>query len=399
MIKLSKRARDITPSHIRNNSDLRADSCKIYHLNIGQPDLEPPKEFVDGIIKYSNDPFTYVSAQGIDELRDAWSKHINLHYNTTLSKDDFLITSGSSEALMIAFNTCCDVGEEILVLSPSYGNYIGFSTMTGVKLVPVPCVFDGNFRPPANLEEIVKRITPKTRALLVCNPNNPTGTVLTEDELKKLAGVCKEHDMFLIVDEVYRELVYDNRTPRTSLSLSEYSQNVVVLDSLSKRFSLCGARIGCLISKNEEFMSSAINFASVRVSTNILEQKASEHLLTNLPDIYIPKMVQEYKNRRDTLVKHLKKIPNIELNIPQGGFYIFAKLPVNDSEDFCKFMEYKFDVNGCTVAVAPAKGFYINDSKPLNNGVRIAFVLSSQDLVKAVDIIQKALEIYGNKTI
>ena len=392
-MKLSKRAYQVPHSAIRNNSKSIAD--KIYHLNIGQPDLKAPDEFARGIIKHTHDAVIYTSAQGMEELRIAWSNYINQQYNTTLTADDFLITSGSSEALLVAFNTCCDVGDDILVLSPSYSNYLGFATITGVNLVPVRCSFDDNFKMPT-VETIQKHITPKTRAILVCNPNNPTGTILTEQELTTLAKLCSENKLLLLLDEVYRELVYDDTKPITALSITQYEQNIVVFDSISKRFSLCGARVGCLISKNQEFVEKCTNIASVRVSTNILEQKATINMLNQISSTYVSEAVKEYETRRNILLKELKSIPNLITNVPKGGFYIFAKLPVKDSTDFCKFMENDFQYNNSTVALAPAHGFYINDTQILNNAVRIAFVLDSQDLIKAVEIIDKAIKEYKN---
>jgi aspartate aminotransferase len=364
-------------------------------LNIGQPDIHSPKEFIDALHAFSNPVVAYDSAQGNADLISAWVRTINTQYKTALAPENMVITSGSSEALTFAFNICCDAGDNILVFAPTYANYTGFATMTGINLNVIQCSFDSGFHAPVNKHEIEKCITKKTRAILICNPNNPTGTVFTEAEIRTLLDICEQHDLFLIVDEVYREFVYDTK-PTSALEIAPHSDRVVVVDSISKRYSLCGARIGCIISHNENFIAAATNFAGTRVSAPIVEQIAAAHMLNTIPDNYLTETVREYAERRATLISNLSTIPDVEVCVPEGGFYVFAKLPVKDSADFCKFMLGEFSHNGNTVALAPALGFFI--SKPQSKSyVRIAFVVSVQDLISATDVLRHALEAYQNR--
>lgn len=392
-LKVSTRAHNMPVSSIRNLAQAQSQNIHVYRLNIGQPDLPSPKEYLDAVCNFHTSTLAYDAAKGNKSLLAEWSSTLNNAYSLSLTPDNFVITSGSSEALTFCFNICCDVGDEILVFSPTYSNYTGFSVMSGVKLVSVPCSFYSNFHLPTNDAEIELRITPKTKAILICNPNNPTGTVYTKEELDRIHALCVKHNLFLLVDEVYREFVYDGRTPSTALSTFPNSQHVVVLDSISKRYSLCGARIGCMISYNEEFMAAATNFASTRVSAPTIEQEAAAHMLKNLPPSYLSDAVKEYESRKQTLVSNLATIPGVGVNVPEGGFYVYASLPVADVSDFCRFMEYSFSHNNETVSISPGTAFQISTLLP-TNCVRIAFVLSSNELVRSVEILKEALHTY-----
>ena len=392
-IPLSARAQSMPVSTIRNAIPPQ-ENVRVYKLNIGQPDLPSPKEFFDGLSKFSSSVIAYDSARGNKSLIAAWSALLNTLYSLSLTEQNFLITAGSSEALTFAFNICCDVEDEILVFSPTYANYTGFARMAGVKLVAVPCSFHTNFHTPVNAKEIEKHLTPKTKAILICNPNNPTGSVFTQQELTTLHELCVSKNIFLFVDEVYREFIYTGEKPSTVLAQFPNSKHVVVFDSLSKRYSLCGARIGCLITHNQAFMQAAINFASTRVSTATIEQAAAAHMLTHIPDTYLTNAINEYHTRRNTLAAALVTVPGIGVTVPEGGFYVYASLPVEDAVHFTQFMEYSFSYNQETLSISPAKEFLINQKEP-SNYVRIAFVLSKPELTKSVTILRHALKAYN----
>lgn len=383
-------------SSIRNLALSQNENIHVYRLNIGQPNLPSPKEYLDFLCNFCTSTLAYDAAKGNKNLLSAWSSNLNAAYNLNLSPNNFLITSGSSEALTFCFNICCDVGDDILVFSPTYSNYTGFSIMAGVNLVPVPCSFYSNFHLPTADELIEKCITEKTKAILICNPNNPTGTAYTTHELKRLHDLCVKHNLFLLVDEVYREFVYDGRTPSTVLSTFSDSSHIVVLDSISKRYSLCGARIGCMISYNEKFMAAAVNFASTRVSAPTIEQEAAAHMLKTISPTYLSNAVAEYKQRKETLVANLATIQGIGVNVPEGGFYVYATLPVEDAKDFCRFMEQTFSLNNETLSISPGTAFQVGTKLP-TNCVRIAFVLSPEEIVKSTTILKEALRAYLNQ--
>jgi aspartate aminotransferase len=391
-MKLSNRARTTAASPLR--SLVLPESVHIHKLNIGQPDISSPKEFFDGLHSFTEPVVAYDAAVGNPKLIDRWTNTLNKQYGLSLTKSEMVITTGSSEALMFLFSVCCDVNDDVLVFSPSYANYSGFAALAGVNLVPIDCSFDANFHPP-NVTGIESHITEHTKAILVCNPNNPSGTLLTHDELKLLIGVCEKHDLFLIVDEVYREFVYEV-SPSCILQIAPKHERIIIIDSLSKRYSLCGARIGCIISHNKEVIAAATNLASTRVSAPSLEQFAAAHMFENLSETYIRDVVAEYKARRDVLVSGLKLISGVELNAPEGGFYALVKLPVDDARDFAQFMVKDFSMNDETVCISPASGFFFN-TKPITNYARIAFVVSIPELQRSVKIIEHALIVYTSK--
>jgi len=397
-MKLSKRAQSTSVSPIRNLVPPKTTISRVYGLNIGQPDLHSPQEFFDGLRTFTSPVLAYDAASGNKALLEEWSTTLNTQYTLNVTHEQLLITSGSSEALTLIFNTCCDVDDEIIVFSPSYANYAGFATITGAKLVPVECSLADNFHLPHDVEtQLDKLITQRTKAILICNPNNPSGTVYTHDEMKLLISVCEKHDIVLIVDEVYREFVFDDRKPSCVFQIAPENKHVVVVDSISKRYSLCGARIGCILTWNKELLDAATNFASTRVSAPTVEQVAAAHMLKHISDSYLLDAVQEYEQRRNVLVAGLKEILDVEFQTPEGGFYVLAKLPVENSADFARFMLQEFALNDETVFVSPAHSFFFHSTQHTDY-VRIAFVLSCDDLQQAAKIIKKALEAYRSRT-
>lgn len=392
---LSKRAQRTSASPLRSLVGPIDTSVHVHKLNIGQPDIKSPTEFLQAVKNFDKTVVEYDAARGNPDLLSEWTKFLNLHYQIDVTPEQMLITAGSSEALMFVFSICCDVNDEVLVFAPSYANYAGFAAIAGVTLVPVSCSIESGFHIPCNLRQIESKITEKTRAILLCNPNNPTGTTYTEDELQILLGLCETHDLYLIVDEVYREFVYET-SPKTVLQLAPKNSRIIVVDSVSKRYSLCGARVGCLITWNSEVMNSALNFASTRVSAPTIEQQATATMLRTISDQYLTETIQEYKDRRDALAERLSQIEGVEFVIPDGGFYILAKLPVENAHDFAQFMLRDFSLNGETVCVSPAVGFFLS-SNASTEYVRLAFVLSKPELIRAAKIIENALVVYNSR--
>jgi aspartate aminotransferase len=299
---------------------------------------------------------------------------------------------GASEALVFMFQTCCDPGDEVIVFDPTYANYLGFSTIAGVNIAPVPSNMENDFALPGR-EEIESRITNHTRAILVCNPNNPTGTVYTRDELRLLFDICEEHNLFLLVDETYRELVYDGLEPLSIFHVVPKSDRIVIIDSLSKRFSLCGARIGCLITTNEQVLTAVLKIAQARLAAPTIEQFAAAYMLENIPDSYFFEMRRKFAERRDTLDAALKQVPGVSAHKPKGAFYTFVRFPVADAEDFAAFMLDKFSHNGKTTFIAPAAGFYMQSGLGRHEA-RIACVLEKSSIEDAVETLAMGLVEY-----
>jgi aspartate aminotransferase len=389
-MRLSNRAKNTTVSPLRSISV--PSSVSVYHLNIGQPDIESPKEFLDALKNFDSKVVAYDAARGNPELLKEWTNKLNTDYSLQLKEQDVLITSGSSEALTFLFGICCDSGDQILVPQPCYANYTGFASIMDVTLVSVDCPYTNGFHLPS-IESVESKITDKTKAILICNPNNPTGTVFTRDEVSALIRVCEKHDILLIVDEVYREFVYDSAQPFCAFQLAPNSKHIVVVDSLSKRYSLCGARVGCLITQNEGLMQAAASFASTRVSSPSIEQQVAAVMMSTLPDSYLSDVVCEYQRRRDVVAKGLSQIHGAEYVVPEGGFYFLAKLPVDDATKFVSFALQQFSSNNETVFVAPANGFFI-DSDDSCSYVRIAFVLSCDKLERAMELLKSSVEAY-----
>ena len=362
----------------------------VYHLNIGQPDIKTPQIALDAVKVHSLSILAYTRSEGSEGYRkkiaDYYSKN-DIHVN----HDDIIVTTGGSEALLFAFGSIMDTDDEIIIPEPFYANYNGFSTASGVKVVPVISKIEDNFALPP-IEEFEKLITPKTKAILICNPGNPTGYLYSKEEIKQLAAIVKKHDLFLIADEVYREFVYDGATHYSIMQEVGLDQHAIIIDSVSKRYSMCGARIGCLVSKNKEVIQTALKFAQARLSPPTLAQIASEAALAT-PQSYFDEVITEYVERRNTLIEELQKIDGVKVAKPKGAFYCIAELPINDADAFAQWLLEKFDIDGETVMVAPAAGFYSTPGVGFNQ-IRIAYVLNKESLVKAVNILKEALKVY-----
>lgn len=362
----------------------------VYHLNIGQPDIESPQLAMDAVAKHGIKTLAYARSEGSETYR----KKLAAYYDRNgiqVTENDIIVTTGGSEALLFAMGTIADMGDEIIIPEPFYANYNGFATASGVTIVPVISKIEDNFALPP-IEEFEKLITPKTKAILICNPGNPTGYLYSKEEIKKLASIVKEHDLFLVSDEVYREFTYDGNEHYSILQEKGLDDNAIIIDSVSKRYSMCGARIGCLVSKNKKVISTALKFAQARLSPPTFALIAGEAAL-DTPQQYFDDVIVEYKDRRDTLVKHLQEIPGVKVGIPKGAFYCIAELPVNNTDDFAQWLLEKFDLENETVMVAPAGGFYSSPGVGLNQ-VRIAYVLKKESLIRAVQILRAALEQY-----
>ncbi|WP_109299325.1 pyridoxal phosphate-dependent aminotransferase [Aquimarina sp. AU474] len=363
----------------------------IYHLNIGQPDIKTPIEAMEAVKNHTLDVLAYSHSAGFESFREKLAGYYAKH-DITISSDDILITTGGSEALIFTMGSITDPGDEIIVPEPFYANYYSFSTQSTVKVVPVISTLENGFALPA-IEQFEKLITDKTKAILICNPGNPTGYLYSKEEIKQLAKLAIKYDLFLISDEVYREFVYDDKEHYSILQEKDLNDHAIVVDSVSKRYSMCGARIGCMVSKNKSVMETAMKFAQARLSPPTFAQIASEAAL-EAPDSYYKDTVAKYKSRRDTLVSGLRKIPGVKVAMPKGAFYCIAELPVKDADHFAEWLLDKFDVNNQTVMVAPASGFYSSPNKG-GNQVRIAYVLNRRDLTKAIEILRLALEKYN----
>jgi aspartate aminotransferase len=395
-IRLSNRAHNTPPSPIRKLAHLATKAKKagthVYHLNIGQPDIESPQEFFEGLRLFKQKVVAYEQSQGNEGLCIAWSNYINRTLQIQTNPDQFLITVGASEALVFLFMTCCDPGDEVIIFDPTYANYLGFAAITGVNLVPVLSDMANDFALPER-SKIEQSITNRTRAILLCNPNNPTGTVYTREELQFLFDLCEEHNIFLIVDETYREFVYDNIKPLSILHLVPNSKRVIVVDSLSKRFSLCGARVGCLLTCNEEVLATSLKIAQARLAAPTIDQVASAYMLEHIPDSYLEGVRNEFLLRRDALYYALKDIPNVVIHKPKGAFYTVAQLPVKNAEDFAAFLLDRFSYKKRTTFIAPAAGFYMQNSQGIQKA-RFAYVLKKSEIEEAVEVLAAGLEQY-----
>lgn len=364
----------------------------VYRLNIGQPDLLSPPQFLEGVAKYHDPVVAYEGSQGHRGLVSAWCESLNRDYDIGITDKEMLITMGASEALIFTFMVCSDPGDEILIFDPTYANYIGFSAISGVRLVPIRCALEDRFAVPKR-EEIEPFISPYTRAILLCNPNNPTGTVCRDEELLMLLDLCRERDLFLVVDETYREFVYGGREPRTIFQLAPRDPHVIVVDSVSKRYSLCGARIGAMMTWNQGVYDTAFHIAQARLSAPTIEQAAAAHMMRTISPEYVVNARDEYVRRRDAAVEALMRIPGVVVSSPEGGFYLLAQLPVDDAERFASFMLTDFSFEGETTFVAPAAGFYMYREAGLST-IRIAFVLKESDTRRAIQVLGEGLKAY-----
>ena len=364
---------------------------KVYHLNIGQPDIKTPEVALNAVKNADIKVLEYSHSAGFESYRTKLSAYYKSH-GLPIDVADIIITTGGSEALLFAMGSTMDSEDEIIIPEPFYANYNGFSTASGVKVVPVISTLEQGFALPP-IAEFEKLITPKTKAILICNPGNPTGYLYSEKEIMQLAVLVKKYDLFLIADEVYREFIYDKNDKHYSvMNIHELEQHAIMIDSVSKRYSMCGARIGCIVSKNKELMATAMKFAQARLSPPTYAQIASEAALKT-PQSYFDNVIAEYKQRRDTLVTELQKIEGVKVATPKGAFYCIAQLPVKNADDFAQWLLESYDNNGETVMVAPAAGFYSTPNVGLNE-VRIAYVLKEDDLIRSVAILKEALKVY-----
>ena len=364
---------------------------KVYHLNIGQPDIKTPEVALNAVKNTDITVLEYSHSAGFESYRNKLSQYYKTQ-GLPIDISDIIITTGGSEALLFAMGTTMDQGDEIIIPEPFYANYNGFSTASGVNVVPVISTIDEGFALPP-IAAFEKLITPKTKAILICNPGNPTGYLYSKEEIQQLAEIVKKHDLFLIADEVYREFIYDGEEHFSIMNVPGLEENAIMIDSVSKRYSMCGARIGCIVSKNKEVMTAAMKFAQARLSPPTFAQIASEAALET-PKSYFDEVITEYKDRRDTLIAELQKIEGVKVATPKGAFYCIAKLPVKSADDFAQWLLESYDLNGETVMVAPAAGFYSTPGVGLDE-VRIAYVLKKEDLIRSVEILGEALKAYN----
>ena len=397
MPKISQKAVDMPASPIRKlvpyADKAKKDGKKVYHLNIGQPDIETPEVALNAIKDFNQKVIEYSHSAGFESYRvglAAYYQKTGIPVNT----EDIIITTGGSEALIFGFMSTCDPGDEVIIPEPFYANYNGFAVTAGLSVVPVASSIESGFALPP-VEEFEKKITSKTKAILICNPGNPTGYLYSKEELEKLRDIVKKHDLFLFADEVYREFCYDGAVPFSTMNLEGIENNVIMIDSVSKRYSMCGARIGALISKNKEVIASALKFGQARLSPPTIDQIAAEAAL-NTPQSYFDNVVAEYVQRRNIMVDGLNSIPGVFCPKPSGAFYCVAKFPVDDTEKFCQWLLEDFQYEGATVMMAPASGFY-STSGSGKNEARIAYVLNQDSLKASVKILEEALKVYPGK--
>lgn len=365
----------------------------VFHLNIGQPDIESPQYSLKAIQQFDKKVVAYSHSAGFESYRKGLATYYNeLGIDITFS--DLLVTTGGSEALLFGLNSCLDAGDEIIIPEPFYANYNGFSTSSGVVVKPISTSIDNGFALP-KIEEFEALITNKTKAILICNPGNPTGYLYSKQELETLRDIVIKHDLFLFADEVYREFCYDGFTHHSVLNIEGLENNAIVIDSTSKRYSMCGIRVGCIISKNKEVISTALKFAQARLSPPTFGQVAGEAALQT-PKSYFDQVSKEYIERRNLLIDGLNKIDGVICPKPKGAFYCIAQLPVDDADKFAQWLLEEFDYNGNTLMVAPAAGFYSN-SELGKQQVRIAYVLNKDSLSKAIKCLSQALKIYPGR--
>lgn len=365
----------------------------VIHLNIGQPDIKTPKEALDAIHSYDKDIIAYGASEGERNLRAALVGYYE-KFGLDVNENDILITTGGSEALQFMLMTLCDPYDEFIIPEPYYTNVTTFSNIAMVNLRPVTSSSRDGFVLPS-IEEFEAKINKKTMGILLCSPNNPTGHVYTREELRQLLELCRKHDIFLVVDEVYREFCYDGKTFTSVLSFPEYSDRVICIDSFSKRFSMCGARIGAIVSKNKDVINSAMKLAQARLCPPAIEQEAAAAAL-NAPQSYIDDVRTEYEHRRNVLVSALQKIEGVNVTMPKGAFYFVADLPVDDAERFALFMLRDFSYKGNTVMFAPAEDFYVTKNLGRNQA-RFAYVINESELLMAAKCIEEGLKEYRKK--
>jgi aspartate aminotransferase len=398
--KISERLAAVPASPIRKLVPFAAaakkQGVKVYHFNIGDPDVETPDVMMNVLTRWKRNPIGYANSQGEAPLLESLRGYYAALGFTFLETQDIQVTMGGSEAISWALFAVCNPGDEVIVFEPFYANYNSYAIVHGVKLVPVLTTATDGFHLP-QAAEIEKKITGKTKAILFCNPNNPTGTVYTEKEIAMLVALAKKHNLFLLSDEVYREYTYDGRTQVSILRYMENIPNLVImLDSLSKRYSACGLRIGALVSKNEDIMAGVLRIGQGRLSAGLVDQAVAARL-SHVPESYLTKIHSEFEKRRDILYAGLKNIPGVSLPKPEGAFYTIVDLPVADAEDFCRWLLTDFRDTNETLMIAPAAGFYASRGMGKSQ-VRIAYVLNTKDLKRCIKLLTVALSVYNKNT-
>lgn len=397
MLGISKKGQMMPPSPIRKlvpyADAAKKRGIKVYHLNIGQPDIETPRIALEALKNINLKVIEYSHSAGILSFREKLCKYYEEN-NIHVTPDDIIVTTGGSEAILFTFGSIMDNDDEVIIPEPYYANYNGFAINAGVKVVPVMSHIEENYALPP-IEEFEKYITPKTKAILICNPNNPTGYLYSREEIEKLGELVKKHNLFLIADEVYREFVYDGTEHFSVMHLKGIEQNTILVDSVSKRYSACGFRIGMLISKNKDVMTTAMKFAQARLSPPTFGQIAAEAAI-DVDKSYFEAIKKEYVARRNVVIEGIKSIPGAYCPTPKGAFYVMAKLPIDDSDKFCQWLLEKFNENNETVMLAPATGFYSVPDRGLQE-VRISYVLNVDDMKRSMELLKKAIEVYPGR--
>jgi aspartate aminotransferase len=395
---LSSRATTMPASPIRRLAPLaaraRAAGKRVFPLNIGQPDIATPREILERLARFDGANVAYGPSGGLPELVDMLVRY-HARLAIDLAPEELFVTTGGSEALLFTFAAIADPGDDVLVFEPFYTNYAGFAGLCGVRTVPVTTRPEDGYHLPSR-DEIESRITARTRAIVLCSPNNPTGTVYDDGELERVAAVCRERGLYLVSDEVYREFTYDGRAHRSALTLEGLGEQVIVTDSLSKRVSLCGARIGWIATRNRSLLAAVLKFGQARLCPPTLGQWIALGLDAVPPD-YVAGVVREYERRRDLVLESLAAMPGVEVRRPEGAFYVCPRLPVDDAERFCVFLLRDFDLEGETVLLAPAEGFYATPGLGRHEA-RIAYVLAAEPLGRAMRVLARALEAYPGRT-
>ncbi len=397
MPELARRARLMPPSPIRKLVPFAEEAKKrgihVYHINIGQPDIHSPQVFLDAFRNHQLKVIPYGHSAGLWEYREELVKYY-ARFNIQLTSEEIIVTNGGSEAIIFAMMATMDPGEEVIIPEPFYTNYNGFAVEAGVKIVPVTSRVEEGFKLPP-VEEIREKITDRTRAIMICTPNNPTGYVYTRQEMEALRDLVVEHDLFFFSDEVYREFIYDGAEYVSVMHLNGLEDRAILLDSTSKRYSVCGARIGCLATHNQEVLDAALRLGQARLCPPTMEQLAAKAAV-NTPRSYFDEVLAEYRQRRDAVFEELKKIPGVVAQKPQGAFYTIVKLPVDDADKFSAWLLKDFQLNGETVMLAPANGFYATPGRGQDE-VRIAFVLNVPAMRRSMEILREALKVYPGR--
>ena len=398
MPKISNKGRMMPESPIRKlvpyADEAKKKGIKVYHLNIGQPDIETPEVALNAIRNFKPKVVEYSHSAGIPSYRKKLVNYYKKH-NIDITADEIIIGAGASEAILFAMQTCLDPGDEIIIPEPFYANYNGFAINAGVVVKPIFSSIETGFALPP-IADFEKAITLKTKAILICNPNNPTGYLYSKEELETLRDIVKKYDLYFISDEVYREFCYDGKKHYSAMHLKGIENNVILIDSVSKRYSACGVRIGCMISKNKEVMQTALKFAQARLSPPTFGQVAAEAAI-DTPDSYFDDVLKEYLARRDVVVESINKIKGAFCPNPSGAFYVVARLPIDDSDRFCRWLLEDFEYNNETVMLAPASGFYSTKGRGKDE-VRISYVLKVDDLKSSMKCLEEALIVYPGKT-